>query len=88
MLGKLLMTATASTLEEACKAYENIRLPLANAVLRGSQESGRMYEFNSEYGDDYAQLGPAIERQWDWIDKRTPEEDAEHALKCYQSLVS
>ncbi|KAF9051103.1 FAD/NAD-P-binding domain-containing protein [Hymenopellis radicata] len=88
VLGKLLMTATASTLEEACKAYENIRLPLANAVLRGSQESGGMYEFNSEYGDDYAQLGPAIEHQWDWIALRTPEEDVERALKCYHSLVS
>ncbi|CAA7261657.1 unnamed protein product [Cyclocybe aegerita] len=39
------MRPTRDSLSALLKAYEAVRLPAANAVLRGSYESGRMYEF-------------------------------------------
>lgn len=76
---------TTDTLALALKAYEHIRLPMASHVLQGSQDSGRMYEFNGPQGEDYATLGPAIQRQWDWIWASSPEEDAERAVAWMQS---
>lgn len=64
----------------ALQAYELVRLPIANHVLEGSAESGKMYEFNSQHGDDYRALGSAIERQWDWIHWSAPNEDLVSAL--------
>ncbi|TFY51588.1 hypothetical protein EVG20_g10929 [Dentipellis fragilis] len=74
-------SVTPLTLEHALKAYEHVRLPLANHVLTGSRESGRMYEFVGEYDfGDCEQLGPTIERQWDWVSEDGPDEDAQRAL--------
>jgi len=67
-------------IERALQAYDYIRRPLASHVLQGSRDACRMYEFNGPDGDDYANLGPAIQRQWDWVWASTPEEDVENAL--------
>ena len=84
MLAQLLGSplATKDNVHDVLKAYEAVRLPLANHVLRGSMESGLMYEFNHpDYGEDYAKLGPAIQRQWDWIWKTHPLEDVQKGLE-------
>jgi salicylate hydroxylase len=62
-------------------AYQAIRLPAANSVLTGSYESGMMYEFDSKYGDDYDTLGPAIQRQWRWIDEVPLEAELESTFR-------
>lgn len=83
MLAQLLGSslATKDSLHEVLKAYEAVRLPLANHVLRGSAESGLMYEFNHPLlGEDYANLGRAIERQWDWVWQSHPTEDVHKGL--------
>ncbi|KAL0956347.1 hypothetical protein HGRIS_002497 [Hohenbuehelia grisea] len=67
-------------LDSALKAYEHVRLPLATHVLNGSRMSGKMYEFDSQHGSDYATLGPAIQGQWDWINWSSPEEDVQRAV--------
>ncbi|KAF8485624.1 FAD/NAD-P-binding domain-containing protein [Gautieria morchelliformis] len=76
---------TKETLASALKAYEHIRLPMATHVLQGSRNSGRMYEFNGPHGEEYDVLGPAIQKQWDWIHASTPEEDAERAIAWMES---
>lgn len=62
-------------------AYEAVRLPMANSILTGSYEAGKMYEFDSKYGDDYETLGPALQHLWDWIDRTSLEEELDSALK-------
>lgn len=47
-----------------------------------------MYEFASEFGDDYLRLGLAIEKQWAWIDETEPVEDLQRAVEYYESLLS
>ncbi|KDR75249.1 hypothetical protein GALMADRAFT_157105 [Galerina marginata CBS 339.88] len=81
ILAQLLSRATAQTLLQFLDAYQAVRLPAANRVLNGSYESGMMYEFDSKYGDDYEMLGPAIQRQWEWIDEISLDETLEVALK-------
>ncbi|KAF7428286.1 hypothetical protein PC9H_007507 [Pleurotus ostreatus] len=76
----LISRASEATVDLALQAYELVRLPVANHVLKGSAESGKMYEFNSQHGDDYRTLGRAIERQWDWIHWPSPNEDLACAL--------
>ncbi|KAK0504812.1 FAD/NAD-P-binding domain-containing protein [Armillaria luteobubalina] len=88
VLAHLLKKSTSSTLHVACEAYQHVRQPLANRVLHGSYESGMMYEFASEFGDDYHRLGPAIERQWAWIDETEPVEDLKRAEEYFESLLS
>ncbi|KAA1475202.1 FAD/NAD(P)-binding domain-containing protein [Dentipellis sp. KUC8613] len=74
-------SVTPLTLEHALQAYEHVRLPLANHVLTGSRESGQMYEFVGKYGFVACdQLGPTIERQWDWVSQDGPDADAKRAL--------
>jgi salicylate hydroxylase len=58
---------------------------MATRVLQGSRESGQMCEFNGPQGEEYDVLGPAIQRQWDWIQASTPEEDAERAIAWMES---
>jgi len=74
--------ASRDTLFEALKAYEHVRLPIANHVLEGSRESGQMYEFDSSLGCDYERLGPAIQQQWDWVWASQPGEDAQRGINC------
>jgi salicylate hydroxylase len=76
----LLRKATWENLSSSLAAYEAVRLPIANDVLIESYHSGRMYEFDSEYGDDYPRLGPAIKKQWDWIDNISLEEEVQAAF--------
>lgn len=58
------------------KAYEIVRLPKANSVLRGSKDSGMMYEFDFPgLEDDYERLGPAIEKQWNWVWESDPDDE-------------
>ncbi|CAL1707173.1 unnamed protein product [Somion occarium] len=77
---------TALNLWKALSAYESIRLPFANRVLRESAVSGKMYEFNSIFQDNYTSLGPAIDAQWSWLWESTPEEEVERALKRMRGL--
>lgn len=79
---------TKETLPNALRAYEKIRMPIANKVLQGSRESGMMYEFNSELGQDFVRLGPAIQKQWDWIWESSPEDDAHKAIDCFCDITS
>lgn len=86
MLAQVLALATPENLNAALKAYESVRLPAANSVLKGSYESGTMYEFDSSFQDVYGTLGPAIQKQWDWVSKPTLEEDLERALGIFNQL--
>lgn len=81
VLGYLLGKTSESQMLGYLDAYQAIRLPAANSVLTGSYESGMMYEFDSEYGDDYEVLGPAIQAQWAWIDQPSLEDELESALR-------
>ena len=72
---------TLTTLSRALSAYERIRLPMANHVLKGSKQSGDMYEFNGPLGDELAVLGPQIGRQWDWLWSTTPQSERDRALR-------
>ncbi|KAI0355681.1 FAD/NAD-P-binding domain-containing protein [Trametes cingulata] len=72
---------TLSTLHHALSAYEAVRLPLANHVLKGSRESGDMYEFNGPLWDDLPRLGPQIGRQWNWLWETTPHGEREKAFR-------
>ncbi|KAH8119270.1 FAD/NAD-binding domain-containing protein [Phellopilus nigrolimitatus] len=77
---------TKNTLTDALKAYENVRLPMANNVLRGSKDSGLMYEFDYPgLGEDYARLGRAIQKQWDWVWASHPDEDVARGLACLKA---
>ena len=69
-----------STLSRALTAYERVRLPMANHVLKGSRQSGNMYEFNGCLGDNLAPLGPMIGSQWDWLWDTTPQSERERAV--------
>lgn len=82
MLARLLghQSTTVATLEQALLAYEHVRLPLANHVLRGSYQSGAMYEFNGALGNDLPSLGPAIEQQWGWLTRSDVIREAERAI--------
>ncbi|TFY62894.1 hypothetical protein EVJ58_g3580 [Rhodofomes roseus] len=74
-------------LPQALLAYEHVRLPLANHVLRGSYESGKMYEFDGPQGDSLQGLGPALEKQWDWLDQTTPTGEADRAVERLEDMV-
>ncbi|KAH9931165.1 FAD/NAD(P)-binding domain-containing protein [Epithele typhae] len=73
------------TLEAALQAYERVRLPIANHALRGSRESGDMYEFNGPVRDDLAVLGPRIGRQWDWLWESTAQGERDRAIGMLRS---
>ncbi|KAI0070639.1 FAD/NAD(P)-binding domain-containing protein [Panus rudis PR-1116 ss-1] len=72
---------TRDNLSFALSAYEYIRMPLSQHVVRASRENGKMYEFNSIYGEDYNELGHRLDAQWSWLWWRTPEEEAERAVQ-------
>ncbi|KAJ3989844.1 FAD/NAD-P-binding domain-containing protein [Lentinula detonsa] len=88
ILAALLEHATQETIPFALEAYQHVRLPFANHVLKGSYDSGLMYEFNSEYGEDYKKLGPVIEKQWDWVEEPDPEKERLRALQYFKELAS
>ena len=44
-----------------------------------------MYEFNGVHGDNLPLLGPAIGRQWDWLNETTPEGELEKAIRLGQA---
>ncbi|KAF9453996.1 FAD/NAD(P)-binding domain-containing protein [Macrolepiota fuliginosa MF-IS2] len=87
ILACLLGKATIDTVEQALLAYEKVRLPAANAVLQGSFESGKMYEFDSVHGEEYAVLGPAIQAQWNWISATTVEQDVGDAIEYFMRIA-
>jgi len=86
ILANVLGIATLNALDAALEAYQRTRLPGANHVLNSSYESGKMFEFNSSFGEDYSTLGPAIARQWAFLTESTPEEEAEKVVKIFHSL--
>ena len=70
------------TLGASLKAYERVRIPMANHVLRASKENGAMYEFDAQgLEDDYVSLGSAIEGQFAWITSTNPSDNANLALR-------
>ena len=78
---------TRATLHRALQAYEHVRLPMAHHVMEGSRRSGIMYELQSEFRDKYDVLGPAIERQWDWVGGPNPDEEVQRAVRwCYPEM--
>ncbi|KAI0821662.1 FAD/NAD-P-binding domain-containing protein [Trametes gibbosa] len=79
---------TLSTISRALQTYEHVRLPPANHVLRGSYESGNMYEFNGPLWDDIVRLGTQIGSQWDWLSATTPEEERQKALRLLVQVAS
>ncbi|KAF5393346.1 hypothetical protein D9757_000791 [Collybiopsis confluens] len=88
ILASLLEVASKETLPYALEAYQCVRRPFANHVLEGSYESGVMYEFNSGLlTDDYEVLGPAIEKQWHWVEEPSPEAERLRALDCFKQMV-
>ncbi|KAI8992893.1 FAD/NAD-P-binding domain-containing protein [Trametes punicea] len=76
-------STTLPVLPEALSAYEAVRLPMANHVLKGSRESGDMYEFNMPLTDDLSRLGPHIGKQWDWLWETTPQGEREKAIELF-----
>ncbi|KAJ7188021.1 FAD/NAD-P-binding domain-containing protein [Mycena filopes] len=86
ILANVLGVATPKNLDAALEAYQQTRLPVANHVLRKSYESGNMYEFNSELGESYAALGPAIAGQWRFLTENTPEGETEKAMGILRDL--
>lgn len=73
---------TRTTLVQALRAYDTVRRPRAEVVLRRSREAGRMYESDEEvYGEDYERRGKAIAESWGWLWEGGPEEDLERALQ-------
>jgi len=81
ILSGLLAKVTPDSLSRALEAYQAVRMPAANTVLRGSYDSGMMYEFNGDDGVEYGKLGEAIQRQWEWIDETSVEEDLAFAIE-------
>ena len=75
------------TLYHVLKAYEAVRLPFANARIEGSRQNGLMSEFNSEHGDCFETLRPALEAQWDWQWANTAEDEVQKALHMMRSRV-
>ncbi|KAI0743626.1 FAD/NAD(P)-binding domain-containing protein [Daedaleopsis nitida] len=71
---------TLANIPRALAAYERVRLPMANHVLRGSRQSGDMYEFNSPLRDNLAPLGPMIGSQWDWLWDSSPQSERDRSL--------
>ena len=57
---------------------------MATHVTDGSRMSGMMYQQQSAYKDAYEYLGPAIQRQWDWVGGPDPKAEVARALRwCY-----
>ncbi|THH30135.1 hypothetical protein EUX98_g4064 [Antrodiella citrinella] len=74
---------TTANIPHALHAYEAVRLPFANARIEGSRINGLMYGLNSVHEDRLETLGPAIERQWNWLWETTLEEE----LRTSQELM-
>lgn len=85
---------TLHNLSHALKVYETIRLPLANSVLRRSNEMGKMYEFEDARFDDLAvqdpdvqrlrELGEELERNREWTWRTDLEPDRERAFRMLE----
>ncbi|KAJ7268769.1 FAD/NAD-P-binding domain-containing protein [Mycena haematopus] len=86
VLAAVLGAAGTNNLDKALEAYQQTRLPVANHVLRSSFESGKMFEFNSPFAEEYNTLGPAIGRQWGFLTESTPEGEAAKAVGILRSL--
>ncbi|THH02108.1 hypothetical protein EW026_g739 [Hermanssonia centrifuga] len=71
---------TLDTLSHTLKAYEHVRLPLANNVRTTSRNTGPMFEFKSSSGDDYKAIKATMEHQWDWMSADGVEEQLQKAL--------
>ncbi|VDC01624.1 unnamed protein product [Peniophora sp. CBMAI 1063] len=81
-------STTRATLRQALQAYDAVRRPRAEVVVRRSREAGRMYESDEGvYGEDYRKRGEAIAASWGWLWDGGPEEDLERALALSGSDV-
>ncbi|KAJ7346846.1 FAD/NAD-P-binding domain-containing protein [Mycena albidolilacea] len=86
VLASVLGAAATNNLDQALEAYQRTRLPVANHVVKASFESGKMFEFNSPFAEEYSTLGPAIGRQWAFLTESTPEGEAEKVVGILRSL--
>ena len=80
-MSTLLKGATRDNAHIALCIFDDARRKDANGVLSGSYESGVMYEFESELGDQYDVLGPEIQRQWDWVLRTDPKDNSVRAVE-------
>ncbi|KAF8210523.1 FAD/NAD-P-binding domain-containing protein [Mycena galopus ATCC 62051] len=87
VLASVLGAVGRDNIDKALEAYQRTRLPVANHVLRSSLESGKMFEFNGSFAEEYDTLGPAIGRQWGFLTESTPEGEAAKAVGILRSLV-
>ncbi len=77
-------STTRETVARALKAYEHVRLSMAQHVMEASRTSGRLSGLDPAYGEDYEKLGQDLERQWDWIAGPDPLTELERAIHwCY-----
>ncbi|KAK7005713.1 RNA helicase [Favolaschia claudopus] len=86
VLASVLGATPINSVDKALEAYQRTRLPVANGVLQASFESGKMFEFNSAFAEEYGPLGPAIGRQWDFLTESTPEGEVAKAVGILRSL--
>ncbi|KAH8107255.1 FAD/NAD-P-binding domain-containing protein [Cristinia sonorae] len=73
-------SVTPATISHALKAYEDVRLPFANARVEDSRVNGLLYQFNSEHEDRLETLGPTLENRWNWLWETSLEEEVQQAL--------
>ncbi|KAJ9111208.1 hypothetical protein QFC22_006583 [Naganishia vaughanmartiniae] len=57
----------ADTAPEFLKVWEEIRRTRANKQMVHSRRSGDLYEFASDFGNDYSKMGKEMETRWNWI---------------------
>ena len=78
-------STTLANVDRALQAYEHVRIPVSQHVVDGSRLSGMMYQLqHPDYKDKYPELGPAIDRQWEWVKSPNPDEELNRAVRwCY-----
>ena len=77
-------STTPATVSRALKAYEQVRLPMAQLVMARSTMSGRLSGLAEDFGGDYGKFGNMMEKQWDWISGPDPLTELERAVRlCY-----
>lgn len=90
VLGRMLAhpSLTLDKIPDALRIYEEIRLPFANTVVKESEITGLLYEFNgtmydgldrSKEREELHTLAKQIEKQWEWHWTKEFDEDWERA---------
>lgn len=74
-------SVTRENLPQALKAYEHVRLPFANHVLKASSNAGRICQLRSAEGTDETKVALAMQNQWGWVDSEDPQAQLQRALE-------